>query len=1104
MSSPVTICEDCGSFFAKAPGVRLCATCVVGSATVELAPTRSDAPPRPPDEAALLPGHDVLEVIATGGMGAVHRARQDSLERDVAVKIIRAERASAEDTERFLREARVLAQLDHPNIVPIYDAGTDAEGRCFYTMKMVRGRTLKAIILAVCKGTEDGALERLLEIFRKVCDAVAFAHSRGVIHRDLKPDNVMVGEFGEVLVMDWGLAGELKNGAHFSAPRATATVESPRGRALETDLGLTMDGIVLGTPQYMAPEQANGCTDLDARCDVYALGGILYSILTLRPAVRMGTLHEMLDSVRTGRLEPVTFAPQLFSSPKARWHIPPALAAVVRQAMALDREERFPTVTALAADVDAHLAGYATSAEHLGLAGQLWLLINRHRTVSIAALVLLAVSAGFVVRLIDSEQRATLSADIARHKEDAARAAEALAQDSEAATRRALAQSNIALADSAYAANDSGQMRAALAVVPEELRDTNWQYLHARTDERQALIEWEKNSFLIGSVPHPGRPGVFTAATPADKLAVQTRIITFEAKTGKVLGEFPNERRGWVRGLVYSPDGRFLAVGRIMDVGISIHNPEDGSELLYWPTSWVQSLAFLPDGKRLLQSAGASVGCTLWEAGTGREIWSLRFGGAHLLVPDGSRVACVAEMELRLLAADDGRELARYPLPGSLPLTASLSPDGELLIVALTNGQIRGVRLADGGTAFEVPGGETGSIVRTAFTSDGRRFVTVATLNDTTQSVQVRDSATGRVLRQLRGGLGGVESLCIHPLSGDLLIAGARSATWALPQPRAPGWRLVSSMSTARSEGRAMGGFLGGDDLFLSYTEDRDTAAIDLGSDQVRWKPAKRSSEFSATSADGLTGVIQTEPLETGFNFTIVRADSTALRETATVSFHADPYAIGLSHDGSRLALSGAWAGIATYLSTGKPLPSVGDREMSVTSTYGLAWHGTDPARLIGIFTRFGRRGFEKSENWIISWDTDTGACTAKLRTTAAANCLATEPGGTRLAEAGDDKLVRIRDATTLAELTKFRAHDGPINALAWNPARPIIATGSADRSVRLWNAETGELLEELHIGMREPSALYFSPSGRRLACVIPGEKTLVWELDEPGSVTAK
>ena len=333
--------------------------------------------------------------------------------------------------------------------------------------------------------------------------------------------------------------------------------------------------------------------------------------------------------------------------------------------------------------------------------------------------------------------------------------------------------------------------------------------------------------------------------------------------------------------------------------------------------------------------------------------------------------------------------------------------------------------------------------------------------------------------------------MCIHPLSGDLCIAGARSATWALPRTCEPGWRVESSVFSAK----CAGGFLGGDDLFLASNEAGTIAATDLRSARASWQPSRQSYFNSATSADGLTGVAQlAERKGDGAYFSILRAEGAAIHETATVYFRTDPIAMSLNRDGSRIAMSGAWGGIATYRTpTGEALPLVPQRD--ITSTYGLAWHGTDPARLIGLFTGVARRGFADSEDWIISWDTDTGERTAAVRTPTPANCLATEPGGTRLAEAGDDKLVRIRDAGTLAVLRSFRAHDGPINAIAWNPARAIIATGSTDRSVRLWNAETGTLIKELHIGLREPSALYFSPSGRRLACATPGEKTLIWEL---------
>ena len=1115
MRACAAICEDCGAFLPETPGGGLCAKCAVSAPTTQLPVLRVLAPPAEAEGGAGLPGHEVLEVIGTGGMGSVHRARQGSLARDVAVKIIRAERADAEDTERFLREARVLAQLDHPNIVPIYDSGTDAEGRCFYTMKMVRGRTLKAILLAVSKGAETWTLERLLEIFRKVCDAVAFAHARGVLHRDLKPDNIMVGEFGEVLVMDWGLAKIMgkpeENAAALDADFSTRRVqESPDLPPAPADFA-TMYGVVLGTPQYMSPEQADARADLDARCDVYMLGGLLYTILTLRPPVRTGTLAEMLESVRTGRLDPVEFVPDFISARPAPRPIPPALAAVVRKAMALERAERFPTVGAFAADVDAHLAGYATSAEHMGPAGQLWLLINRHRTVAGALLVLLAVSAGFVVQLIASERRATLSADIARTNEHAARSAQARAQESaaaaqagEAATREALARANIALADNAYASNDARQMRKALDDVPADVRDSNvnWRYLDARTDERLSRLEWQGNGFLIGSTPHPLRAGVFTAAVTGEKRA--HRIVTYEAKTGRVLSAFAH-RGGWVRGLAYSPDGRRLAVGHLDDEGISIHDAEDGAELSQWPSGWVNALAFFPDGQQLLQSGS---GCTLWDTATKNKLWHSPFGTRHVLLPDGQRIVSVSDFYLRLLAVSDGRVLAQYPLKGANPVSASVSPDGTLLVFAKTNGQLTGLRLADGSTVFETAGAENGVISRTGFTADGSRFVCVASPKDTAQTVQLRDAASGHILRLLRGGIGGVESLSIHPLSGELLITGACSAVWALPPNHEPRWQLAAD--------EIVGGFFGGDDFFLAPTDTARFAAIDLRTGAAGWQPDRAATFISGASPDGRTGAVQVEhwhgsaeerlnPAGTELprtgpssrNVLLFRADgSGGVREMGTVRFGTDAQYLSFNRDGSRLAMSTGWGAMDTYRTAdGADLPPL-DRT-DIASATALAWHGADPRQLIGLFTCKGRRGNPASEEWLVAWDTDTGQRTAAVQNPTPMSCLASEPGGTRLAEAGEDKLVRIRDAGTFAVQREFRAHDGTISAIAWNPARPVIATGSTDRSVRLWNVETGELLDELHIGLREPSALFFSPSGRRLACVTPGEKTLIWELAE-------
>ncbi len=254
---------------------------------------------------------DLGEMLGEGGLSTVFAAHDRGLLREVAVKFIRADDLAAQ--LRFIEEGQITAQLQHPNIVPIYEIGADANGRVFLAMKRVVGSTLADAIRAAWGrqkggtnvGLSDAALRRLLEMFLKVCDAVAFAHAKGVIHRDLKPENVMVGEFGEVLVMDWGLAKAIGK-PHTDSVAVPNSVPRPReSNAPDTqvasirggDRGLTVAGTVIGTPAYMPPEQAIGSADLDVRADVYALGGILYTILTQRLPMRGKTADEQIIEV---------------------------------------------------------------------------------------------------------------------------------------------------------------------------------------------------------------------------------------------------------------------------------------------------------------------------------------------------------------------------------------------------------------------------------------------------------------------------------------------------------------------------------------------------------------------------------------------------------------------------------------------------------------------------------------------------------------------------------------------------------------------------------------------------------------------------------------
>ena len=254
----------------------------------------------------------LIERIGRGGMGAVFLAEDQTLGRRVALKVLDLPDETGDLAARLLREARILAQLEHPGIVPVHDAGSLPDGRVFYAMKYVEGRSLREHAESL-ESTADR-----LRMFQKLCDAVAFAHSRGVLHRDLKPENVMIGPFGEVLVMDWGVAKLLREAAGSEAPPPSAS-----GSAGDAPRSGTRDGAVIGTPGYMSPEQARGDTSrLDGRTDVYSLGMILRFLL----------------GNETGKL-------------------PAPLVAVCAKATSAEPQARYASVANLAADVARFLDG---------------------------------------------------------------------------------------------------------------------------------------------------------------------------------------------------------------------------------------------------------------------------------------------------------------------------------------------------------------------------------------------------------------------------------------------------------------------------------------------------------------------------------------------------------------------------------------------------------------------------------------------------------------------------------------------------------------------------------------------------------------------------
>jgi serine/threonine-protein kinase len=285
-----------------------------------------------------------IEPLGKGSFGEVHCAHDTLLGREVAIKSLKKNfREEKEVVDRFLKEARGTAQLEHPNIMPVHEMGVSEEFGIYFTMKKVQGEDLKEILDKL-----DGnpafyessyPLNFLLEVFLSVCNGVAFAHSKGVIHRDLKPANIMIGEFGEVLVLDWGLVkniGEEDEGSGSSIHL----------RMDEFDIGSqTLEGAVSGTPNYMAPEQAEGrIGDIDIHSDIYSLGAILYHILARCPPFEKTQLRRLLGNVKAGIYDP----------PRKRrpeLNIPKELEAICLKAMSRHPLNRYLSVEKLAQDI---------------------------------------------------------------------------------------------------------------------------------------------------------------------------------------------------------------------------------------------------------------------------------------------------------------------------------------------------------------------------------------------------------------------------------------------------------------------------------------------------------------------------------------------------------------------------------------------------------------------------------------------------------------------------------------------------------------------------------------------------------------------------------
>ena len=327
-------------------------------------------------------------ILGKGGMGTIYDAYDRNIRRKVAIKSINEEMSDQDINRRyFTKEAQITGQLEHPNIIPVYEMGVNPQGRLYYVMKRVEGTTLADVLDAIKAGNYETAntynLGMLLSIFQKVCDAIAYAHARGVVHLDLKPENIMLGDFGEVLILDWGIA---------RLRRRSANVDNLLYVTLDDDVNFSDEfesEQVIGTPAFMAPEQATGQSKkIGTRTDVYSLGAILYNILTLRPPAAGKTTTVIIKKIVTGRVkDPMAFNEENnlpFDKKVALLHIagmkiPGPLSKICMMAMNEQLGDRYQKVSGMLQDLNAYLSGYTTKAEEAGLLRRAYLYVWRHK-----------------------------------------------------------------------------------------------------------------------------------------------------------------------------------------------------------------------------------------------------------------------------------------------------------------------------------------------------------------------------------------------------------------------------------------------------------------------------------------------------------------------------------------------------------------------------------------------------------------------------------------------------------------------------------------------------------------------------------------------------
>ncbi len=1053
-----------------------------------------DGPARIEGPGTKIGHYELLELIGEGGMGLVYLAEQkEPVRRKVALKIIKPGMDSKQVIARFEAERQALALLDHPNIAHVFDAGTTETGRPYFVMEYVKG-------LSITRYCDDNKLmiEQRLRLFEQLCEAVHHAHQKGIIHRDLKPSNILVSVHGDRAVpkiIDFGIA---------------KAITSP----LTDKTFVTFQGQLLGTPEYMSPEQVDLATqDIDTRSDIYSLGVVLYELLagvlpfesdaferaglaeiqqTIReaepasPSIRLTSLGEKAKTIAASRGTQVV--------PLAR-RLHRELEWIPLKAMRKDRCRRYRSASEMADDIRNYLTGLPLLAGPETAIYRVQKFVRKHAgSVTTVALVAIAVLLGLIVSMamyVRSEhalQRETVAraeAEGAREKESIARtqaeqAREATKQKAEE-LRRTLYVNSIQLADAKYREGNIRRVQELLASCPNDLRGWEWNRLDYIADE--SIMTLRGHSRFVS----------FVTVSPNGKQIISAgwdnTIRVWDALKGAELLTISRDQSNAVTCAALGPDGRHVVVG---DNGgrMDVWDLTNGKKVmtLNGHNSLVSAVAFSPDGSRIV-SGSSDATTKIWDAKTGNRLATLMSytGGISSVVvsSDGKRIASAAygDDKIRVLDATSNEEIMTLSSKSVKDSFLAFCPDDKLVVSAEDN-EIKIWDLTKGALVMTLHGHD-GWIRSVAFSPDGKRMVSGGADN----TIKVWDTATGEDLATLSGHGGSVSSVAFT-LDGRHIVSGSNDSTIKL-------WRMDVS--------RELSKFVGPEEKIYSVAFSPDGRRIfSAGQDGIVkvWDvtngvevlsvlPGGYALRSTLLSPDG-----KRIASPSFWDNAIKIFDATTGAQTSTLRGHEAPIiTVAFSPDNRHVASAGLDKIIKIWdLATASEVINLRGHTKTVVSVA----FSPDSRRIASVASGCIPVTDLSFDGEVKTWDAVTGANLTTLGCDFLASNVAFSPDGSKLLCGSVDGTVKVWDSANGDEVMTLDGHVDAAVGVTFSPDGRRIISASNDRTVKIWDSTTGKELLTLRndLGL-SLNSVASSPDGKTIAAGTFSGMIILWESTE-------